>query len=140
MKSQSVIVQFVLFFMIGLTLFLSLGNVFKYHSEIVRGDVIDSSLKLSDNFISLAIITAVDSCKQCDYISMKIKTEESIGGYFTEFSLSNDGLNISTREKYYSSTVNNLNENIDMLGSASSIKPITLTFNRTKNEIEINSD
>jgi len=137
MKSQSLIVQFVLFFVIGLGVFLSLGNLFKFQSEIVRRDVINNSVKLTNSFLSSNIISAVVSCKQCDLVSTNIKLEKTVAGFFTEIRL-NKGLNTSIDGQSFSSSVHNLNESINsMSGEASSVKAITLMFNRTKNNLMI---
>ncbi len=137
MKSQSLIVQFILFFVIGLGIFLSLGNLFKFHSETIRGDVIDYSVKLTNSFISSAIISTVDSCKQCDSISTNMQLEKTIAGFFTEVELKN-GLNISAGGKTFPSSIHNLNETIGIQPSkASSAKVITLTFDRTNNKLMI---
>lgn len=137
MKAQSLIVQFILFFMIGFTIFLAIGNIFKLHSEITRNDIINSSLKLTNSFISSAVITATASCKKCDFVSINFKTGENIVGYFTEIKLEN-GLNVSTIEKSFFSSIHNINESVSIVpGKASSTKPITLTFDRTKNKLMI---
>jgi len=137
MKSQSLIVQFVLFFVIGLGIFLSLGNLFRFQSEIVRGDVINNSVKLTNSFLSSNIISAVDSCKQCDLVSTNIKLEKTVAGFFTEIRLNNNRLNTSIDGQSFSSSIHNLNETIGISGEASSAKAITLMFNRTKNNLMI---
>ena len=141
MKSQSLIVQFVLFFVIGLGIFLSLGNLFKFQSEIVRRDVINDSVKLTNSFVSSNIISAVDSCKQCDLVSANIKIEKTVAGFFTEIILENGlntGLNTSIDGQSFSSSIHNLNETIGITsGEASSAKAITLMFDRTKNKLMI---
>jgi hypothetical protein len=123
---------------IGLGIFLSLGNLFKFQSEIVRGDVINYSVKLTNSFVSSNIISAVDSCKQCDLVSANIKIEKTVAGFFTEIILKN-GLNTSIDGQSFSSSIHNLNETIkgSISGEASSAKAITLMFDRTKNKLMI---
>jgi hypothetical protein len=123
--------------MIGLIIFLSIGNIFKIHSESVRGDLVNYSLKLTNSLISSAAIASAVSCKQCDTVSVNFNTEESIAGYFAEIKLAN-GLNVSTTEKSSFSSIHKMNETItSMSGTAFSVKPITLTFERTKNKLMI---
>src|SRR4030042_85979 len=137
MKSQVLITQFILFFVIGLTIFLAVGNVFKLHSEAARDDIINSSLKLTNSYISSAAISAISSCKDCDFVSITLKAEDNTAGYFTVITLEK-GLNVSTIEKYFFTSVHNMNESVDMTSpSLSSTKPITLTFDRTKNKLMI---
>ena len=131
------IIQFILVFIIGLIIFLVVGNLFKFHSEVTRDNIIDSSLKLTNSFISSVIITETATCKQCDYISVDLKTGEDIGGYFAEITL-NDSLNVSIIGKNFSSSMHNMKESIGITPSkASSTKTITLTFDRTKKELMI---
>jgi hypothetical protein len=137
MKAQSLITQFIIFFIIGLIIFLSVGNLFKFHTEVTREDIVNSSLKLTNSFISSAAITSMYTCKQCDTVSFNLQLEESVGGYFTEVKL-NNVLNVSTISKYYSSSMHNINESVNIIpNNVSSTKPITLTFDRTKNNLMI---
>jgi len=137
MKAQSLIVQFILFFAIGMLIFLVVGNLFKFHSEIIRADIINSSLKLTNSYISSVIITETVTCKQCDYVSINLKTGDDIGGYFSEIKLDN-GLNVSTIEKTFYSSIHNIGKSVNITpGKTSSTKTITLTFDRTKNKLMI---
>jgi len=137
MKAQSLIVQFILFFLIGMIIFLAVGNLFKTHSEITRDNIINSSLKLTNSFISSVIITETATCKECDYVLVDLKTGEDIGGYFTEIELEN-GLNVSASQQTFYSSIHNIKESVDIIpGKTSSTKTITLTFDRTKNKLMI---
>ena len=138
-KSQSLLIQFVLFFIIGFSLFLLIGNFFKYQSGLFRADIIDLSLKLTNSYFSSFAINSIDSCKQCDSVENSIKLESTTAGYFFEIILSSEGLDVSTAPTHNSfvSSVHNLNESYDMDGKAVSAETITLTFSRTKNELEV---
>ncbi len=135
MKSQSLIVQFILFFLIGLTIFLAISQLFKFHSDIIKRDITSSSLKLSNSFISSAVITAVDSCKGCDVVKISTRIGKT-AGYYTIAEL-DDGLITSVASgESFSSSIHNLKETIDNLqGKVSSLKPLTLTFDRTNNKL-----
>jgi C4-type Zn-finger protein len=123
--------------MIGMIIFLAVGNLFKTHSEITRDNIINSSLKLTNSFISSVIITETATCKECDYVSIDLKTGEDIGGYFTEIKL-DDGLNVTASQQTFSSSIHNIKESVDITpGKTSSTKTITLTFDRTKNKLMI---
>ena len=137
-KSQSLLIQFVLFFIIGFSLFLLIGNFFKYQSELFRTDIIDLSLKLTNSYFSSFAINSIDSCKQCDYVENSIKLEPTTAGYFFETTFSSEGLDVSTAPTHNSfvSSVHNLNESHNMNGKSSSAETITLTCSRTKNELE----
>lgn len=130
MKSQSSIVQFILFFLIGFSIFLAIGNVFKFQFFSIQSSVTDLFLKSVNSHTSSAIITAVDSCKMCDNVSISLNLEKTIAGNFYEIKLEN-GLNTSTYWKYSFSSMHLLNNSINIQESkAASVKPITLTFGR----------
>lgn len=137
MKSQSLIIQFLLFFLIGISIFISISQIFSFHSGMVKRDIISSSVKLSNSFISSAVITAVDNCKECDFVKISTNLGKATG-YFIIASLEN-GLNTSTPTgDYFFSSIHNLNKTVGIQSSkVSSLKPITLTFNRTKNNLVI---
>jgi len=139
-KAQSLIVQFIIFFIAGFALFIGIGSFLKFQSDVFREDITDSSLELTNSYLSSLIVTSVDSCKQCDYAKFSQKLESRATDYFLEFKLGDEGLNVSAvpGEKFYLSSIHNLNESFDtIVGKASSIKPINLTFSRTKNELRI---
>lgn len=138
-KAQSLIVQFILFFMIGFSLFLVIGNFFRYQSDIFRGDIADLSLKLTNSYLSFLVINSVDTCKQCDYVETSVKFENTTAGYFFDISFSSEGLRVSTFPKYssFTSSIHNLNKSIRMQGEKFSVETLNLTFSRTKNELEV---
>lgn len=137
MKGQSLVIQFVIFFLIGFSLFLSVGSFFRYQSDLFRNDIISSSLNLSNSYISSNIITAVDSCKQCDYIRLNATIANLTAGYTIEINLKNSGLNVSIPYKYFNSPVHNLNSSLILSGKSSSVQPIILTFNKNQNKLEV---
>jgi hypothetical protein len=138
MKGQTLVIQFILFFIIGLALFLTVGNFFKLQFDVARSDIINSNLRIVSSYVSSAIINLVDSCKQCEYANVMLGLENKTG-YAVKVQLSSNprGLNISTEDKFYFSPIHNLNETFDMSGESSSFKTLSLTLNRTKNELRV---
>lgn len=138
MKGQSLIIQFILFFIIGLALFLTVGNFFKLQFDVARSDIINSNLRIVSSYVSSTIINLVDSCKQCEYANVMLSLENKTG-YAVKVQLTNNprGLNVSTENKFYFSPIHNLNETFDMTGESSSFKTLSLTLNRTKNELRV---
>jgi hypothetical protein len=139
-RGQSTVIEFLIFFIIGLTLFIGIGNFFKIQSDILRKDVSVYSVQLVSNYMSSLIIAGVDSCKQCDVIEGDVKLPDSVFGYYLQTSLSSKGLNITTLPPDLNMTwsIGNLNYSIaSMSGSAPSIQTINLTYNRNENKLEI---
>ena len=138
MKAASLIIQFVLFFTIGLGFFLLAGNLFRFQSGLIKQDILDSGSDLSASQISAISINAVDSCKSCDIVTIKID-QKSIAGYNPTYRLSNGLiLQIEPENKIVQSSMHNLHHSITFDTSAvSSSKVISLTYDRTKNNLVI---
>jgi hypothetical protein len=139
-KAQSLILQFVLFFMVGFLVFVSIGTFFKYQSDIFQQDVAKKSLDLTSNFFKSAILSQVDTCKGCDEAQYSIRLQNITAGYYMEILMDRlTGLSVKAipEGKVSNSGIYNLNESFDMSGVGSSVKPINLTFSRTKNVLRV---
>ena len=138
-KGQYLIVQFVLFFLIGLTVFLTFGNIFKFRADIFREDVADSTRKLIDSYFSSLVINSFDSCKECDFVNISVRIENKTAEYFHELSLSSDGLEVTSQPegKSHLSSIHNLNSTLDFSGNSSSAKTIILTLRKNQNKLEV---
>lgn len=137
-KSQSIIIQFILFFLIGLGVFIGVGSMFRMQTDIFREDVAMTSLKVTNSYITSSAIVSL-GCKNCDVVESKITIKNSTVGYFTQVFLTNSGIRTSTAppSKEYSSSMHNLNSSLTLTGQAPSVRPINLTFNRNQNKLEI---
>jgi hypothetical protein len=135
-KSQSLIVQFVLFFLIGFSLFLAIGSLFRFRSDVIKNDVTSLELKLINSYVSSAVINSVDACKQCDEVTVELPIK-NIAGYSPVINLKN-GLNVSTVNKYYFSSIHNLNETLNIQDSkVYGAVPITLMYEKIKNNLVV---
>ncbi len=138
MKGVSATFQFLLFFVIGLALFISISSVFRLQLDIFREEVADSTRKIDSSFVSaLAILER--GCISCDVTSLSFKFQNSTANYFYVVSSSADGIKISTEPggKSVSSSVHNLASTLSMSGSKSSTETITLTLTKTQNKLEV---
>ncbi|MBI2546966.1 MAG: hypothetical protein HYW23_00785 [Candidatus Aenigmarchaeota archaeon] len=138
MKAVSLIVQFVIFFIIGLGFFLVVGNVFSFQSDVIKQDILDTGLDTSINQLSAASVRVVDSCKACDNVTIKID-QKSIAGYYPVYQLLNGIiLKITPENKTLQNSVHNLNYSVNFTGpDAGASKTIDLTYDRTKNNLVI---
>lgn len=136
-KGQWLVIQFVLFFLIGLTIFLSIGNLFKLRADVFREDIANSSRKLINSFVSSLIVSSFGSCKECDYSKVSVKIENTTAEYFFDIYLNSSGINVVSQPggKSYLSSVHNLNLTLNFSGNSTSIKTITLT--KTQNKLEV---
>lgn len=136
---QSYIMQFVLFFLIGLALFMGLGNFFSIQYQLMRRDTADISIEMINGYISSLAVISVDSCMHCGVVENNVRIGNTTAGYFLEVELGDNGLTVSTApaEKEHTSSINNLNHSVLLEGSAQSIRPINLTYDRNQNKLEI---
>ncbi|MEM5773323.1 MAG: hypothetical protein QXL86_03850 [Candidatus Aenigmatarchaeota archaeon] len=137
-KGQTIVIQFLLFFLIGFSIFISLGSFFKYQSDLFRQEVLASGINLTRTYISSAIIAMFDSCKECDFVSLSLEVYNTSAGYPLIITTQNSMLNVSSVPMSSATSVHNLlGYPLTIRGSSSSAKPIVLTFNRTNNILEV---
>ncbi len=138
MKGVSATFQFLLFFVIGLALFISISSVFRLQLDVFREDVADATRKIDSSFVS-ALTILERGCISCDVTSLSFKFQKTTANYFYVVSGSAGGIKISTEPggKSVSSSVHNLADTLSMSGSKSSTETITLTLTKTQNKLEV---
>lgn len=139
-SGQSYIMQFILFFLIGIGLFIGIGNFFRIQYELIREDTADVSIEMINGYLSSLVVASVDSCIQCGTVEHIVKISDTTAGYFLEVLLNESGLVVSTvpPERGHVSSINNLNYSVDFVdGSAPSIQPINLTYDKNLNKLEV---
>jgi hypothetical protein len=140
MKSgQTLIIQFLLFFLIGMSVFLSIGHFFKAQRDIFREDVARLSRMLTGSYVASLAIASVNTYKESDMINVSIRLVNRTAGYFTHLFLSSAGLRVSSEPGggTWQSSMHNLNASIELVGNVSSARPIIFTYRRDKNELEV---
>ncbi|MEM5855260.1 MAG: hypothetical protein QW472_02985 [Candidatus Aenigmatarchaeota archaeon] len=137
-KGQSVVIQFLIFFMIGFSIFVSLGSFFRYQADILRQEILSSSVNLTSSYISSAVISILDSCKGCDFVSLSVVIYNTSAGYPLLITTQDSKLNISTFGTSHLTTIHNISKNpITLTGYSVSSKPIILTFNKSNNNLRV---
>lgn len=139
-SGQSYIIQFILFFLIGIGLFIGIGNFFLIQYELIRRDTVGVSIEMINGYISSLIVASVDGCLRCGTVEHNIRVSDTTAGYFLELMLDERGLVVSTvpAERDYISSINNLNYTFDDFdGSAPSTQTINLTYDRNQNSLYI---
>lgn len=137
-KAQSIIIQFMIFFLAGLGVFISIGLLLRVQTDRFREDVASASLKLSSSYLTSAAIAAV-GCRECNVTENKLVIGNATAGYFTEVFLSSSGIRTATAppSKQFTSTMHNLKDTLQLSGQAPSIKTITLTYERDQNKLRV---
>lgn len=132
--------QFLLFFVIGLALFATIGGIFRLHSEVLRSDIVESNRKLIASYISSIAISMASNCKDCNFTSYSLKLKNTTANYIHILNLSSKGLQIFSEPEGGSSNVSIhlLNQTLKLSRAAFSTEPIILSFNNTGNKGELN--
>jgi hypothetical protein len=136
MKGQSLIIQFILFFVIGLSIFAAIGSLFKFQAKLYQQQIADESRKQLANFFG-SIIVYQNSC-QCNS-RYEVGFKNLTAGYITQFLLDDRGLIVIMIPggKYYLFPLYNLGKSYEVGGAAYSTRPIKITFSKTQNKIEV---
>lgn len=139
MKGQTLIVQFILFFLIGFSLFSSIGLFFKYQTELFKNDITNSNMKLINSYMSAVVLTEAVDCKYCTFANITIKIQTTTAGNLFEIGMTSQGVNTTVpfSQKTTVSSIYNLNSSYNLTGFSSSSKPISITFNKLKNNITV---
>jgi len=141
-KGQTVVIQFVLFFVIGFLIFISIGTFFRYQSDLFRQMIISSSIKMTSSYVSSAAVALVDSCKGCDFVNISIRTQNTSAGYPIDILFLGSTFKTfapTTSELLFTTIHNLLIDTLTASGSSSSAMTIILTFDRSQNKIYLGS-
>ncbi|MDI6806370.1 MAG: hypothetical protein QMD14_00970 [Candidatus Aenigmarchaeota archaeon] len=138
-KSQALIIQFILFFLIGIAIFVAVGNLFRLQLDIFTSDVLTESLGLTNSYVGSIVIYSTIGCKQCDWINFTVTLPEKITHHYYKINFANKGINVSAldRPEYFFSSPHNLNYTINLSGEVFSAQPIFLTFDGTNYKLEV---
>lgn len=139
-KAQVLILQFILFFLLGLAIFIAVGGFFRLQLDILTTDILTQSLGLTGSFLDSAIIYSVAGCKGCDIVNITVSLPEKITHYYYKMDFTSKGINVSALDRpeyFFSPSYHNLNHTIDFSGEVFSIRPITLTFDRANYKLEV---
>lgn len=139
-KAQATVVQYVTFFLINFTIFLTISLLFKTRLDVSRRYVSKVGVDLINNYVTSYMITSSVSCKSCDYAVVEIDPPVMVGGsyYVMMGTVKNFMIEVPEMGISSESSVLNLGETIDITGNKSSgEKLIKLFWNRTKKIIEV---
>ena len=138
-KGQSLVVQFVIFFLIGFAVYLMVSGFFNYQSELYRQDIVDSGVNLTASQLSSAVISLVEGCKACDQINMTLNMRNFTANYPLEIDFSSSGFKmfVPVVEQTFESPIHNINSYLTIIDSVVlSTRPINLMFDKTQNKLE----
>ena len=136
MKAQAFILQFILFFLIGFSIFVSTGNLLRFREHTFRTSLLKEMRELVGSYVEASVMLQ----KNCDCDSIfNLRLRNKTAERFIQVSLEEDGLKVITLPEGFSyfSPFFNLNQSYNLKGSAISVKPIKIIVNKTENYIEV---
>jgi hypothetical protein len=120
-KGQSFIVEFILFFTISFSLFITISLFFHNQNKFFEERLGEKASELMNDIVSTYIINGVN-CKSCERVIITENIPSKIGGFFYTIRLDNNGLNLtlfSLERSSEQTPVFNLNETFNFLNSES---------------------
>jgi hypothetical protein len=139
-KGQTQIIQFALFFLIGLVIFLVVSGAFKGRVDFYGEDIATENRKLISTHFSALIANAVLTCKECESVSIRTKLQNTTVGKVTEVGVTNTYLSVISRpgrEEYRSNVHNLLLSLVAAGGSGRSQETIILSYLKNQNILRI---
>ncbi len=140
MKGQTIIVEFVLFFLISFSLFITISFIF-YNQNVNLNQKVGSSLLDSINNIVATNVIKGAGCRGCDNITIKEHVPSKLGGFFYTSSLNKQNLNntlLSEKSISKTSAIFNMNETYNQTGNAKSeSKIVEITINNIEKKISV---
>jgi len=141
-KGQSLIIEFILFFMVSFSLFAVISAFFFNQNQFFKGRVGDKLADTVNNLVSSHIVKGV-TCKSCTSVEVQEDLPSKIGGYYYRVFLDQEeGLNTTLVSRNLYSRKNQLfllNESFQLLDSKSKSenKIIEIQINIRDKEIRV---
>ena len=139
MKGQTLIIQFILFFLIGFALFISIGLFFQDQLGIFKDSITNYNMNLVNSYMSAVAVTDIVTCKQCDFSNISVKIQNTTAGNYFEIGLTSNGVNttVPLSNKQISTSIYNLNSSYVLSGLSASAGPISITFTKSLNSLRV---
>ncbi len=139
-KGQSFIIEFILFFGISFSLFVTISYYFYNQNFFLNEMIGESTTDLINKQISTDIVMA-NSCKSCDTILIRDKIPSQIGGYYYKIKMEDNCLNTTLySRKLFSNqgAIFNLDKTFSLIGETKSEnKRIEIKIDNIDNKIEV---
>lgn len=139
-KGQSQIIQFILFFMIGLALFLTIGGVFRGRIDIFADDIADQNRKLINSYFSSLAVQALVTCKECDGYNVTTRLSNTTAGSYTQVGLNDTNLVTISQPggRRYDGSAHGLLMQLEGAGGlATTSRPIILSYSKNQGILRV---
>ncbi len=135
MKSQTLLLQFLLFFIIGLTILSMLGNFFSIHTAKSEEYLEEDSMKAVSSLISTYILNLISLNANSSNITLYFSNFSRLKDF--EISLKKEEIVIrSPKGIFVESPIHKLGESTDFEGTKNLLF-LTFTYDKEKNKLEI---
>ncbi len=136
-KGQSTIVEYVIFFAIGISLFVGLSNIFFSQYSWFNKDFTSSNTALLNSFVSSDLIYFLNQCPQCQKIEHSIDFLNNTKNF--RISMTDNGIVVSNpvTKVNYSSSAHNLNYTFSMSGGSVLGRRITLSSDKLTSNLSV---
>jgi hypothetical protein len=140
MKGQTQVIQFLIFFVVGLALFLSIGNFFRYQLDLYAEDVSGVNKRSVSSFVGAYAISQFAECKKCDNVNATFKIQNTTANFIIQVVLNNSGIVTITQpgDRGVVSSIHNLNYSFaELSGSVISTEQINLSLTKIQNKLKV---
>lgn len=146
MKAQSQIIQLVIFFMIGLAIFIMISNYFRANLDHASSDISTAGVETVGSYVSAASVLLYTNCKGCDQANITIRASNTTADFITRVAFDDSGsLRVSAEpggvvyltNMYSLVGPSGIIANVG--GAALTVRPIQLSLLENKNRIRISS-
>lgn len=142
-KGQSQVIQFIMFFMIGLALFLTIGGVFRGRVDFFADDIASQNRMTVNSYFSALAVSEMVDCKGCDNVNITTRLSNTTAGSFMQLFLDpRDGRSLTTISQpggaNYTSGAHGLLASLSNLaGVQTSNKNIILSYSKNQNILRV---
>ena len=143
MKSQSQIIQFVLFFLISISIFSLISSYLFSFSQSFQDRLLSSFREMLASHISGYIVYSFVNCNYCNYSILKFNIPYQVFDNYHEIQASNNQVYLKSvpNQKQVLVSTHNINSTLSsIVGSYStgySPSIVTISFNKTENKLKI---
>ena len=150
MRAQTQIIQFILFFIVSISIFSAVSAYLFSFSQHSQDRLLSSFRELLSSYSSSFIIVIYTGCKYCNYSKIIYRIPHQVFDNFHEIGYSENTMYVISMpiQKRITSSIHNLNLSVSLEGFFSSAatpsyyglnktSDISISFNKTENKFKI---
>jgi hypothetical protein len=134
------ILQFLIFFLVGLGIFLSVGTFFRAQMDIYAEDISNANKNTVASFVGAHVVSQFAECKKCDNVNSTFKIQNTTANFDIQILLNSSGVSVITQPgaRGVTFSLHNINYSIpDLSGSVISREQINLSYSKIQNKLKV---